>query len=162
MGSSHLYATSGYGAYNKVPRYDYIMVRVIDEHNIEIDQPAQLLAILEITYNRSVTTDDILTKYYLMVAYLRNDNIKLPDLPFQVLKWELINTGRHQSPNVCYIETSALQGPAHIVPNYRFKNHIISYYRTSNINDSFFHFPEISLTVMICRNLQLYRILMMI
>jgi hypothetical protein len=54
----------------------------------------------------------------------------------------LINKGRQQLPDVCYIETSALQGPAHIVPNYRSKNHIISYYITDFINDSFILIPR--------------------
>ena len=61
-----------------------------------------------------------------MIAYLQQINSNLPDMPFPMVSWELTKINNEFLPNIDYIDTNALQGPAYIVPTYRSKNHIVS------------------------------------
>ena len=143
MGSGYLYATSSYGVYTRKPRYDYIMVKVIDEHNTEFNQPAQIIAILQIDYHNLWDIDRNKNNIYCMVAYLSPKIVRSSVTPpFPIYEWEIGNIVRNERlPNIDYIETSAIQGPAIILPNYLSKDHMMSSYKANLKDDSFILMP---------------------
>ena len=147
FGIGYLYATSGYGTHSKKPRYDYIMVKVRDSNKNEYDQAAQLLAIFNIKYN-NVQDNQQNNKIFLMIAYLQQIISNLPDMPFPMVTWELTKINNEFLPNIDYIDTNALQGPAYIVPTYRSKNHIVSNNILDFKKDCFFYCRETFLIVM--------------
>jgi hypothetical protein len=127
MGSGYLFATSSYGVYTRKPRYDYIMVKVMDEHNTEFNQPAQIIAILQIDYHNLWEIDRNQNNIYCMVvAYLSPKIVRSTETPpFSIYEWEIGNIIRNERlPNIDYIDTSAMQGTPIILPNYLTKDHL--------------------------------------
>ena len=136
MGSGHLYATSRLRNSILRPRYDYILANVQETKTNSYVQPAQLLAILEVTkWHNGIEID---TKVYYAIQYLREPPKNISQgskSPFKLYTWEYKeggNTTTNPKYNIGVISHDEINGQAYIFPFFNQRNNPRNNFTSTN------------------------------